>query len=170
MIDIKLDTHAVRQLFPEGTSARANLQTSVINNIVKEMVLKDTNNKLREAVQQEVSLQAARIPNVNAAVKEELKKFFEKKGWREQQGTFELDRVMSEEAGRVAREQVRLALHAESEKAYKAMQERIEHAIKVEAQRYEEMIVSRLNRNFGDIIDKAIAAKLASIFPVEAKA
>ena len=169
MIDLKLDTHAVRQLFPEGTPARANLQTSVINNIVKEMVIKDTNNKLREAVQQEVSLQAARIPNVNAAVKEELLKFFEKKGWRDQQGTLELDRVMREEAGRIARQQVRLALHEESEKAYKSMQDRIEQAINIESKRYEEMIVSRVNRNFGDIIDKAIAAKLASIFPVEAK-
>ena len=69
MIDIKLDTYAVRQLFPEGTAARAQLQQSVINNIVKEMVLKDSQNKLKQAVQSEIAIAAIDVPDVRAEVR-----------------------------------------------------------------------------------------------------
>ncbi|MGC5352342.1 hypothetical protein ACPXAT_27300, partial [Klebsiella pneumoniae] len=68
LIDLKLDTNTIRQLFPEGTEIRAALQQSVIQNIVKEMVLKDSDNKIRKAVSQEIELLGARVPSVKAAV------------------------------------------------------------------------------------------------------
>ena len=169
MINLKLDTQTVRNLFPEGSEMRAALQQSVINNVVKEMVLKDSNNKITEAVKSQIALQGARIPNVEAAVREELKKFFERKGWNEVEGTFELERVMQVEAERIARDQLRNALQDVADAATKRMERYIADAIKINERKYEDMIISRLNNGFGEIIDKAIAAKLAQVFPVEVK-
>ncbi|WKV23427.1 hypothetical protein SEA1_gp0079 [Salmonella phage SEA1] len=168
MIDLKLDTHAVRQLFPEGSAMRVALQQSVINNIVKELVVKDSKNKITEAVKSEISFQGSNIPNVEDAVRVELKKFFERKGWKPE-GTFELERVMKEEAERVAHEQLLAALQKAADAAAKRMENYITDAIKINERQYEEMIVSRLNESFSEIIDKAIAAKLAQVFPVEVK-
>ncbi|QQG32161.1 hypothetical protein CkP1_0080 [Citrobacter phage CkP1] len=169
MINLKLDTQTVRNLFPEGSEMRAALQQSVINNVVKEMVLKDSNNKITEAVKSQIALQGSRIPNVEAAVREELKKFFERKGWNEVEGTFELERVMQVEAERIARDQLRNALQDVADAAAKRMEGYIADAIKINERKYEDMIISRLNNGFGEIIDKAIAAKLAQVFPVEVK-
>ena len=94
MIDIKLDTHAVRQLFPEGTEARAQLQQSVINNIVKEMVLKDSQNKLKQAVQSEVNIATVTIPDVRAEVKKQLQQMFHTRGWSDISAKEEMSHMM----------------------------------------------------------------------------
>ncbi|UFK27203.1 hypothetical protein LG358_00182 [Escherichia phage UoN_LG358_1] len=168
MIDLKLDTHAVRQLFPEGSAMRVALQQSVINNIVKELVVKDSKNKITEAVKSEIAFQGSNIPNVEDAVRKELEKFFERNGWNVK-GTVELKRVMKEEAERIAHEQLLDSLVSSVDAAAKRMENYIADAIKINERQYEEMIVSRLNESFSEIIDKAIAAKLAQVFPVEVK-
>lgn len=165
MIDLKLDTHAVRQLFPEGSAMRVQLQQSVINNIVKESVLKDSDNKIREAVQSEVSLLGSRIPNVNAEVKSQLESLFTKRGWNKVDGTLQLDRQMREEAARIAENAVKDAITIMVEEASKKLERRIEDTIKMTEHRFEEMIVSRINANFGVIIDTVIAKRLSAAFP-----
>ncbi len=128
MIDLKLDTNAVMKLF-DTEEARVNLQQAVINNVVKELVLKNSKNKVRETIQKEISLVGARLPDVQPMVKEQLKYFFESKGWNKVQGTFELERIMREEANRIASTQVLEAVNAQVDKAMKDLEYKIDQVL-----------------------------------------
>lgn len=165
-MNIKLDTHAVRQLFPEGTEARAQLQQSVINNVVKEMVLKDSNNKIREKIQAEINLLGARIPDVAQAVKTQLNSFFTKKGWEGFQSTLEFDAHVRKEAER----QVQIAVGDVIQRLVKKATENIERqvtlAVESSAQRAQQVVVDQINHNFKEIMNKAIQAKINEAFPV----
>lgn len=164
MISLKLDTNAVLKLFSDEES-RVELQQSVINNVVQELVLKNSKNKVQETIQKEISLVGARLPDVTPMVKEQMNKFFVSKGWNKVEGTFELERVMKEEANRVAYSQVMGAVSDQVEKAIKDLEGRIENALKMSETRMEQLIVDRLNKKFTEVLDRAIAERVKTIFP-----
>lgn len=164
MINLKLDTNAVMKLFSDEES-RVELQQAVINNVVQELVLKNSKNKVQETIQKEISLVGARLPDVTPMVKEQLNKFFVSKGWNKVEGTFELERVMKEEANRVAYSQVMGAVSDQVEKAIKDLEGRIENALNMSEARMEQLIVDRLNKKFTEVLDRAIAERVKAIFP-----
>ncbi|WWP52164.1 hypothetical protein [Enterobacter phage ZX14] len=164
MISLKLDTNAVLKLFSDEES-RVELQQSVINNVVQELVLKNSKNKVQETIQKEISLVGARLPDVTPMVKEQMNKFFVSKGWNKVEGTFELERVMKEEANRVAYSQVMGAVSDQVEKAIKDLEGRIENALNMSEARMEQLIVDRLNKKFTEVLDRAIAERVKTIFP-----
>ncbi len=164
MINLKLDTNAVMKLFSDEES-RVELQQAVINNVVQELVLKNSKNKVQETIQKEISLVGARLPDVTPMVKEQLNKFFVSKGWNKVEGTFELERIMKEEANRVAYSQVMGAVSDQVEKAVKDLEGRIENALKMSETRMEQLIVDRLNKKFTEVLDRAIAERVKTIFP-----
>ncbi|UIS65605.1 hypothetical protein PP425_gp090 [Enterobacter phage vB_EclM_Q7622] len=164
MISLKLDTNAVLKLFSDEES-RVELQQSVINNVVQELVLKNSKNKVQETIQKEISLVGARLPDVMPMVKEQLNKFFVSKGWNKVEGTFELERIMKEEANRIAYSQVMGAVSDQVEKAVKDLEGRIENALKMSETRMEQLIVDRLNKKFTEVLDRAIAERVKTIFP-----
>ena len=153
MINLKLDTNAVMKLFSDEES-RVELQQAVINNVVQELVLKNSKNKVQETIQKEISLVGARLPDVTPMVKEQLNKFFVSKGWNKVEGTFELERIMKEEANRVAYSQVMGAVSDQVEKAVKDLEGRIENALKMSETRMEQLIVDRLNKKFTEVLDR----------------
>lgn len=164
MINLKLDTNAVMKLFSDEES-RVELQQAVINNVVQELVLKNSKNKVQKTIQKEISLVGARLPDVTPMVKEQLNKFFVSKGWNKVEGTFELERIMKEEANRVAYSQVMVAVSDQVEKAVKDLEGRIENALKMSETRMEQLIVDRLNKKFTEVLDRAIAERVKTIFP-----
>lgn len=164
MINLKLDTNAVLKLFSDEES-RVELQQAVINNVVQELVLKNSKNKVQETIQKEISLVGARLPDVTPMVKEQMNKFFVSKGWNKVEGTFELERVMKEEANRVAYSQVMGAVSDQVEKAIKDLEGRIENALNMSEARMEQLIVDRLNKKFTEVLDRAIAERVKTIFP-----
>lgn len=164
MINLKLDTNAVMKLFSDEES-RVELQQAVINNVVQELVLKNSKNKVQETIQKEISLVGARLPDVTPMVKEQLNKFFVSKGWNKVEGTFELERIMKEEANRVAYSQVMGAVSDQVEAAIKDLEGRIENALKMSETRMEQLIVDRLNKKFTEVLDRAIAERVKTIFP-----
>lgn len=164
MISLKLDTNAVLKLFGDEES-RVELQQAVINNVVQELVLKNSKNKVQETIQKEISLVGARLPDVTPMVKEQMNKFFVSKGWNKVEGTFELERVMKEEANRVAYSQVMGAVSDQVEKAIKDLEGRIENALNMSEARMEQLIVDRLNKKFTEVLDRAIAERVKTIFP-----
>lgn len=164
MINLKLDTNAVMKLFSDEES-RVELQQAVINNVVQELVLKNSKNKVQETIQKEISLVGARLPDVTPMVKEQLNKFFVSKGWNKVEGTFELERIMKEEANRVAYSQVMGAVSDQVEKAVKDLEGRIENALKMSETRMEQLIVDHLNKKFTEVLDRAIAERVKTIFP-----
>ncbi len=168
MIDLKLDTNAVMKLF-DTEEARVNLQQAVINNVVKELVLKNSKNKVQETIQKEISLVGARLPDVQPMVKEQLKKFFESKGWNKVEGTFELERIMQEEANRIAYTQVVEAVNKQVDKAMQDLSYKINQTLQMSEARMEEMVSKRLIASFGSVIDKVIAERLKTVFPEVAK-
>ena len=164
MINLKLDTNAVMKLFGDEES-RVELQQAVINNVVQELVLKNSKNKVQETIQKEISLVGARLPDVSPMVKEQLNKFFVSKGWNKVEGTFELERIMKEEANRIAYSQVMGAVSDQVESAMKDLEGRIENALKMSETRMEQLIVDRLNKKFTEVLDRAIAERVKTIFP-----
>lgn len=164
MIDLKLDTHAVLKLF-DTEEARANLQQSVINNVVKELVLKNSKNKVQETIQKEISLVGARLPDVSPMVKEELERFFTKKGWNEAQGTLALDKMMRDAAARLARDRVLETITTLVDENIAELQERIERTLKLSEERMESMISTALQNRFDKALNAAIAQRVKFLFP-----
>lgn len=82
-MEIKLDTNAVRSLFPEGSEARVKLQQAVINNIVNEMIKVKTNEKLKEHINESVKehVKSLDLPNISAMCNEAIKDVLERVGF-----------------------------------------------------------------------------------------
>ncbi|WPJ56286.1 hypothetical protein RCIP0102_00176 [Klebsiella phage RCIP0102] len=169
MIDIKLDTYAVRQLFPEGTEARAQLQQSVINNIVKEMVLKNSENKIKEAVASEVATSAVTIPNVRREVKSQVEKMFHTRGWNDMSATEELSHKMRLAADAAANEAINTMIREMIDSAIASAETRIKRHLDAANDRIQQIMISAINTNFKQQVNEVIAAKFAEHFPVKAK-
>lgn len=169
MIDLKLDTNAVMKLF-DTAEARVNLQQAVINNVVKELVLKNSKNKVQQTIQQEISLVGARLPDVAVPVREEMTKFFKKKGWDNIESTVELDRMMKEAANKLANEKVVTAVQAHIDQAMEDLKSKVEYMLKVTEVQFKELIERQLNNVFTCALNAAIAKRLeAAGFGVVAK-
>lgn len=166
MIDIKLDTHAVRQIFPEGTAARAQLQQSVINNIVKEMVIKDSDNTLKKAITAEIALQTARVPDVKIEVQTELNKLFERKGYGYgYKARDQLHREMETAAKELASQKVNEMINEVIEEAMKKAERRIQDSMDIASHKIQQILVEGLNKHFGTLLEDAIAHRIKDIFP-----
>lgn len=163
MIDLKLDTNAVMKLFADEAS-RVKLQQAVINNVVQELVLKNSKNQVQKTIAAEISLVGARLPDVNEAVRSQWDHFFKKKGWNEIEGTLALDTKMREAANRIAYERVTEAINKQVDDAITDLEGRIERTIKLSEERMEMMITNALQTSFTKSLDKAIVQRLKSVF------
>lgn len=166
MIAIKLDTHAVRQLFPEGTQAYVDLQQAVIGNIAKDLIVKDTGNNLRKAVHEAIQEHAITIPSVKEFVNAELLKWLNSRGWGyEEVGSEylnqELRKVAESQASLVINDIISDVIKVATDKAMKD----IEYKIEAATQRIEKIIVDRVNQSFASIIDQAVAEKIKKAIP-----
>ncbi|QPI17895.1 hypothetical protein POP12_103 [Pectobacterium phage POP12] len=73
MIGLKLDTASVRELFPEGSEVRLELQRAVIHNIAKDLL----NTSYRDQIKREIDqFMITNGINLNSIVKEEVEKYF----------------------------------------------------------------------------------------------
>lgn len=166
MIDIKLDTHAVRQLFPEGTTARSQLQQSVISNIAKDLIVKDTGNKVRKLIQDEINAYGLVVPDVSTAVQKEVEAWFSRRGYGAPYETSEvLKGRLREAADREARNAVDAIISDVIKTATDKAMKDIEYKIEYATRRIEKVIVDRVNQNFASIIDQAVAEKIKKAFP-----
>lgn len=166
MIEIKLDTHTVRQLFPEGTEARSQLQQSVISNIAKDLIVKDTGNKVRKLIQDEINAYGLVIPDVTSAVQAEMAKWFESRGYGyEKHATEQLKGRLREAADREARATLDAVVNEVIKTATDKVLKDIEYKIAAAEQRIQKIIADRINTKFGEIIDQAVAEKIKTAFP-----
>lgn len=159
MIDLKLDTNAVMKLF-DTPEARVNLQQAVINNVVKELVLKNSKNKVQETIQKEISLVGARLPDVAEPVREEMAKFFKKKGWDDVTGTIELDNRMRQAASKLANERVVEAVQEHIDDAMEQLKSKVDYMLKISEQQMTDIVERQLNKVFTCALNKAIATRL----------
>ena len=82
MIGLKLDTHALLALFPEGSQARLDLQAGIIANVVSSVVGKKVSESIAESIKKEVTDQLGYI-NVEEMVRTHFKKYAENRwGYR----------------------------------------------------------------------------------------
>ena len=166
MIDIKLDTNAVRQLFPEGTVARSQLQQSVIANIAKDLIVKDTGNNVRKIIQEEINAYGLIIPDVTPTVQAEMAKWFESRGYGyEKHATEELKGRLQEAANREARATIDAIVHELIKTATDNAMKNLEYKIEAATQRIEQIIVDRVNKSFASIIDQVVAEKIKKAIP-----
>lgn len=159
MIDLKLDTNAVMKLF-DTDAARVNLQQAVINNVVKELVLKNSKNKVQETIQKEISLVGARLPDVSEPVREEMAKFFKKKGWDDVEGTIELDNRMRIAASRLANERVVAAVQEHIDGVMEQLKTKVDYMLKINEAAMADIVERQLNKVFTCALNAAIANRL----------
>lgn len=169
MISIKLDTHAVQSIFPAGSEARVELQQSVINNVVQELVLYNSKNKVKETVGKEISLVGARLPDVKPLVQEELRKFFTTKGWNDIECSTELSTRMKTAAQELATLTVNRKVQELIDESMDTLQTKIKSMLDYSEVKMEQLIEQSLTKKFNSALDKAIAARLEQVFPVTAK-
>lgn len=166
MIDIKLYTNAVRQLFPEGTVARSQLQQSVIANIAKDLIVKDTGNNVRKIIQEEINAYGLIIPDVTPAVQAEMAKWFESRDYGyEKHATEELKGRLQEAANREARATIDAIVQELIKTATDNAMKNLEYKIEAATRRIEQIIVDRVNKSFASIIDQAVAEKIKKAIP-----
>lgn len=167
MIDIKLDTNAVRQLFPEGTEARSQLQQSVISNIAKDLIVKDTGNKVRKLIQDEINAYGLVVPDVSPVVQKEVESWFSRRGY----GSVQYDTSdvlkgrLREAADREARNAIDGIISDVIKNATDKAMKDIEYKIESATRRIEKIIVDRVNQSFASIIDQAVAEKIKKAIP-----
>lgn len=170
MISIKLDTNTVRDLFPEGSEARVQLQQAVIDNVVKEMVLKDTENNIRKTVQTEIHSATRNVPSVVEEIKKQLEQFYEKAGWSgDIRGTQAFSAAMREEAERHASIAISNMVREAIQDGMTKSEARIKDHMAYASIKMQDIVVKAVNKDFEAIINKAIAEKLATHFPVKAQ-
>lgn len=166
MISIKLDTYAVRQLFPEGTEAYSQLQQSVISNIAKDLIIKDTGNKVRKLIQDEINAYGLVVPDVSTAVQKEVESWFSRRGYG---APYETSSVLKDRLREAADREARNAVDAIISDVIKTATDKamkdIEYKIESATRRIEKIIVDRVNQNFASIIDQAVAEKIKKAFP-----
>lgn len=167
MVSIKLDTYAVRQLFPEGTQAYVDLQQSVISNIAKDLIIKDTGNKVCKLIQDEINAYGLVVPDVSDIVKKEVDTWFESRGYGSVY--YNVSNVfkgrMQEAADREARATIDAVISDVIKTATDRAMKDIEYKIEAATQRIEKIIVDRVNQSFASIIDQAVAEKIKKAIP-----
>ncbi|ARW58055.1 hypothetical protein [Serratia phage X20] len=165
MISMSLDTHAVRQLFPEGTEARAQLRRSVIQNITKDLILKDTQNRVSTLIQEEIQNYPVDLPSVKEEVKNQMDKLLKDKGWSGIESTQLVREKIREEAEKVASNAIQTFLHEQTQRANKKLEAQIDRVIKMNEHKIDELIRARINNAWTSILDEAIKARINQVFP-----
>ena len=166
MIGIRLDTHAVRQLFPEGTEAYSQLQQSVISNIAKDLIVKDTGNKVRKLIQDEINAYGLVVPDVSTTVQKEVESWFSRRGYGSPYESSDvLKGRLREAADREARNAVDAIISDVIKTATDKAMKDIEYKIESATRRIEKIIVDRVNQSFASIIDQAVAEKIKKAIP-----
>ncbi|QYN80527.1 hypothetical protein [Kosakonia phage Kc304] len=165
MISMSLDTHAVRQLFPEGTEAHAQLRRSVIQNITKDLILKDTQNRVSTLIQEEIQNYPVDLPSVKEEVKNQMDKLLKDKGWSGIESTQLVREKIREEAEKVASNAIQNFLHDQTQRANKKLEAQIDRVIKMNEHKIDELIRARINNAWTSILDEAIKARINQVFP-----
>ncbi|BBC78135.1 Hypothetical protein KNT65_gp087 [Escherichia phage EcS1] len=165
MISMSLDTHAVRQLFPEGTEAQVNLRRSVIQNITKDLILKDTNNRVSTLIKEEIKAHPVDIPSVKDEVNKQMNKLLSDQGWKGIQASDIANFKIREEAEKIASNAIQDYLVDQAQRANKKLEHHILHVISQNENKIDELIRNRINNAWTTILDEAIKVRIAQVFP-----
>lgn len=170
MIQLKLDTQALNNLFPEGTQARMDLQAAVIKNVVDSVIGKRVTEEIENMVIKHVNLMMPANHEIEKIVHKEFADYIQKRyaysdvfdinsgGIRQikelitknvkQQCADLLDSIKLE-----AINSATTNLKADEEAFMARVTKNLEATVRQE-------IVKRVNSEFPQIIDEAIKARL----------
>lgn len=79
MIQLKLDTQALNNLFPEGTQARMDLQAAVIKNVVDSVIGKRVTEEIENMVIKHVNLMMPANHEIEKIVHKEFADYIQKR-------------------------------------------------------------------------------------------
>lgn len=79
MIQLKLDTQALNNLFPEGTQARMDLQAAVIKNVVDSVIGKKVSEEIENMVIKHVNLMMPANHEIEKIVHKEFADYIQKR-------------------------------------------------------------------------------------------
>ena len=170
MIQLKLDTQALNNLFPEGTQARLDLQASVIKNIVSSVVGKRVSEEVENMVISHVNAMMPANHEIEKIVHKEFANYIQKRyaysnvfesnsgGIRQIKEVIE-NGVKSQCAGLI--DSIKLDAINSATENLKADEEafiaRVTKNLEVTVRKE---IVARVNAEFPQLIDEAIKARL----------
>lgn len=165
MVELKLDTTAVNALFPEGTEARVALQQAVINNITNGIIGKQIPKDIRDMVDAAAKNMGLDF-NFQDMVQKELNSYMKNRGWgssaKELQPTrkSELKSLVEAEIRNIAHDSFEGIVKNCTEEAKKQFEDGMERKIKYALSKTDAHFASRLNENFKQILDAALAQRL----------
>ncbi|BEH83644.1 hypothetical protein BL02_254 [Klebsiella phage BL02] len=79
MIQLKLDTNAVLSLFPEGSTARVDLQSAIIKNVVNSVVGKRVSEEINKRIQEQLAVLMPNSSEITQIIKSEFSDYVEKR-------------------------------------------------------------------------------------------
>lgn len=170
MIQLKLDTQAMNTLFPEGTQARVDLQSSVLKNVVNSVICKRVGEEVENMVIKHVNAMMPANHEIEKIVHKEFAAYIQKRytysnvfesnsgGIRQIKEVIEngvksqcanlLDSIKTEAINSATNN-----LKADEEAFMARVTKNLEVTVRQE-------IVKRVNAEFPKIIDEAIKARL----------
>ena len=152
MIQLKLDTQALNNLFPEGTQARMDLQAAVIKNVVDSVIGKRVTEEIEKIVHKEFADYIQKryaysdIFDINSGGIRQIKELITtnvKKQCADLLDSIKLDAINSATTN----------LKADEEAFIARVTKNLEVTVRQE-------IVKRVNNEFPQLIDEAIKARL----------
>ena len=170
MIQLKLDTQALNNLFPEGTQARMDLQAAVIKNVVDSVIGKRVTEEIENMVIKHVNLMMPANHEIEKIVHKEFADYIQKR--YAYSNVFEINsggiRQIKELISEHVKKQcadlldsIKLEAINDATKNLKADEEafmaRVTKNLEVTVR---QEIVKRVNNEFPQIIDEAIKARL----------
>ncbi|WP_349043929.1 hypothetical protein [Brucella melitensis] len=170
MIQLKLDTQALNNLFPEGTQARMDLQAAVIKNVVDSVIGKRVTEEIENMVIKHVNLMMPANHEIEKIVHKEFADYIQKRyaysnvfdinsgGIRQIKEliTTNVKKQCADLLDSIKLEAINDAtknLKADEEAFMARVTKNLEVAVRQE-------IVKRVNNEFPQIIDEAIKARL----------
>lgn len=170
MIQLKLDTQALNNLFPEGTQARMDLQAAVIKNVVDSVIGKRVTEEIENMVIKHVNLMMPANHEIEKIVHKEFADYIQKR--YAYSDVFDINsggiRQIKELITKNVKQQcadlldsIKLEAINDATKNLKADEEAFMARVtkNLEATVRQE-IVKRVNSEFPQIIDEAIKARL----------
>lgn len=170
MIQLKLDTQALNNLFPEGTQARMDLQAAVIKNVVDSVIGKRVTEEIENMVIKHVNLMMPANHEIEKIVHKEFADYIQKRyaysdvfdinscGIRQIKELIKtnVEKQCADLLDSIKLEAINSAttnLKADEEAFIARVTKNLEVTVRQE-------IVKRVNNEFPQIIDEAIKARL----------
>ncbi|AFC22358.1 hypothetical protein GAP161_248 [Cronobacter phage vB_CsaM_GAP161] len=170
MIQLKLDTQALNNLFPEGTQARMDLQAAVIKNVVDSVIGKRVTEEIENMVIKHVNLMMPANHEIEKIVHKEFADYIQKRYAYSNVfdinsgGIRQIKELISEHVKKQCNDlldSIKLEAINDATKNLKADEEafmaRVTKNLEVTVR---QEIVKRVNNEFPQIIDEAIKARL----------